>query len=75
MSLPIRGSLDRPWPRRSRHIRRCSSVAQLGYTTRVTEYPGAVANSPSNETLFIANPSFGDRLIAELAGGGYMLVS
>jgi hypothetical protein len=38
----------------------------LGYAALASEYGGAVAASPTDEALFIVNPSFGDTLVQRL---------
>lgn len=41
----------------------------LGYACQSGEYLGAVRESPTDEGLFIVNPSFGDDLVSQLVKG------
>jgi len=43
---------------------------QLGYATEPGEYLGAVANSPTDEALFIIDPGFGQDLVHEATDAG-----
>ena len=42
---------------------------QSGYAPPLSEYSGAVNNSPSDEALFTISPAFGDGLVRQLAAG------
>ncbi len=46
---------------------------QLGYATQLGEYAGAVANSPTDEALFILSPNFGNDITAHLLAGAQQI--